>query len=61
MNTMYGEKSLRKNMMTDVFTYLKMYEWSKEFLTDNYKSDQYKKCCFYKILSRYVRMYVFSY
>ena len=42
MNTMYGEKSLRKKYDDDVFN-TKMYEWSKEFLTDNYKSYQYKK------------------
>ena len=42
MNNMYGEKSLRKKYDDDVFN-TKMYEWTKEFLNDDYKSDQYKK------------------
>ena len=36
------DELLRKKYDDDVFN-AKMYEWSKEFLTDNYKSDQYKK------------------
>ena len=37
MNTMYGEKKLKKKNMMMMYLILKMYEWSKEFLTDNYK------------------------
>lgn len=42
MNNMYGEKGLRKKYDDDEFN-TKMYEWTKEFLSDEYKNDEYKK------------------
>lgn len=42
MNNTYGEKNLRKKYDDDVFK-TKMYEWTKEFLSNEYKNDEYKK------------------